>query len=248
VPKAAEPRAELAGLLAREGRAADAVSAAESALALDAANREAHRVLGHVQAAVADSPASAATAPTLIAQAIRHLEQALADGKSDPGSRLLLARLYARTAQYEKAMVALKTFLAEYPGYPEALLIAGDAAERLGRWDEAAAAWSEISGLGTAGRPYRERLVAALINGGSVARGSQELGDASRAVASLERAAAAAPGVSVVHAHLGDVYMQVSRYADAVAAFDRALAGDRQGVAPAEVTRKRDRARIMAGK
>lgn len=248
VPASADPHAALAGVLAREGRAADAVAAAEAALAIDASHREAHRVLGHVQAAVADSPAYASSAPTLVAQAVSHLERALADGFRDPESRLLLGRLYGRTARYDRAIVTLTVFLAEYPGYPQALLVVGDSAERLGRWDEAAAAWSEITALGPQGRPFVDRLVAALLNGGDVSRGAQMLGDSSRALPSLERAAEAGPKASVLQAHLGDAYMRASRFADALAAFDRALAGDHKGITPDDVTRKRDRARVLAGK
>jgi tetratricopeptide (TPR) repeat protein len=145
-------------------------------------------------------------------------------------------------------VLTLTVFLSEYPGFPQALLVVGDSAERLGRWDEAAAAWSEIAGLGPQGRPFLDRLITALINGGDVSRGAQALGDSARALPALERAAAAGPRASVVQAHLGDTYMRVSRYTEALAAFDRALAGDRHGVVPDDVTRKRDRARVLAGK
>src|SRR5215212_6296641 len=40
VPQAGDVRAELAGLFAREGRAADAIAEAEAALKTDATNRE----------------------------------------------------------------------------------------------------------------------------------------------------------------------------------------------------------------
>src|SRR5262245_53780757 len=64
----------------------------------------------------------------------------------------------------------------------------------------------------------------------------------------LERAATALPKASVIHEHLGDLYVQMKRYADAVAAFDRALAGDRDGIDSSSLTKKRDRARGLAGK
>jgi hypothetical protein len=53
--------------------------------------------------------------------------------------------------------------------------------------------------------------------------------------------------VSVIQDHLGDLYLQMRRYHDAVAAFDRALAGDRDGIDVPATTRKRDRAEGMAG-
>lgn len=211
LPKAAEVHAELAGVFAREGRAADAVTSAESALAIDPNNREAHRILGFVQSAVAESPASAASAGSLVAQAILHLEQALAIPVSDPGAQLLLGRLYGQTGQHEKAVATLKAFLLDQPGYPEALVMLGEAAEHAGRWEEAVDAWGQVVELGSRGRTYQGRYAAALVN-------------------------------------LGDQYFQLKRYKDAADLFDRALVGDRAGLDAAEVARKRDRARELAGK
>ena len=53
-PPSAELQAELAGFLARQNRAADAVAAAERAVSLDAESEEGHRILGLVHAAWAD--------------------------------------------------------------------------------------------------------------------------------------------------------------------------------------------------
>ena len=64
----------------------------------------------------------------------------------------------------------------------------------------------------------------------------------------LERAASALPKASVIHDHLGDLYLQLKRYADAVAAFERALAGDLDGIDSSSISKKRDRARGLAGK
>jgi tetratricopeptide (TPR) repeat protein len=64
----------------------------------------------------------------------------------------------------------------------------------------------------------------------------------------LERAAKGLPKVSVIQEHLGDLYFQLKRYADAATAFDRALAGDRDGVDAGALTKKRDRARTLTGK
>jgi hypothetical protein len=47
---------------------------------------------------------------------------------------------------------------------------------------------------------------------------------------------------------LGDQYFGLKRYKDAADAFDRALVSDRAAVDAAEVTKKRDRARELAGK
>ena len=62
----------------------------------------------------------------------------------------------------------------------------------------------------------------------------------------LERAAADVPESSVIQDHLGDLYVKLQRYGDAVAAFERALAGDGDGITPADIQKKRDRARTKA--
>ena len=58
--------------------------------------------------------------------------------RSDLASQLTLAKLYVRTKQPDKAVGVLKAFLAEQPGYPEALLMMGEAAESSNKWEEAA--------------------------------------------------------------------------------------------------------------
>jgi tetratricopeptide (TPR) repeat protein len=211
VPRNAEVQAELAGVYAREGRAAEAVTAAEGALALEPKNREAHRTLGLVKAAVAGDPSGASSAATLVPQAIRHLEEVLSIPIIDLQSQLVLSRLYAQTGQHAKVLPIIKAFLEMQPGYPEALLLLGDSAEKLDRWEDAAAAWAQVSEMGQRGRAYRGRLATALVK-------------------------------------LGDQHFDAKRYREAVTAFDRALAGDRTAFDAAEVTRKRDRARELAGK
>lgn len=126
MPQSADVRAELAGLFAREGRAAESITEAESALKADPANREAHRILGFVRSALADNQAGRAASPleaTLVTQAIDHFEKALAGGMRDPGVELSLGRLYVRTAQHPKAIATLQAFLNDQPGYPEGVLL-----------------------------------------------------------------------------------------------------------------------------
>src|SRR5512145_1845988 len=59
-PDAAEVRAELAGLFARQGRVDDATREARAALAIDAANQEANRILGSILASLVEPGAAAA--------------------------------------------------------------------------------------------------------------------------------------------------------------------------------------------
>ena len=66
-PNAAEIPAQLAGLYLKQSKVQEAMAAAETALKIAPANREANRVLGTVYAALSESsqdPARAAAAPT----------------------------------------------------------------------------------------------------------------------------------------------------------------------------------------
>lgn len=199
LPTAAEIQAELAGVFAREGRVAESVKAAEAAIALDSKNREAHRTLGLVQAAVADLPDYASQAESFRTQAIGHLEQALAVPMSDLAAQLTLAKLYVRVKQPEKAVGVLKAFLAEQPGYPEALLMMGEAAESSNKWEEAASAWGQISEMGSRGLVFRPRYAAALVKLGDYYFGLKryrEAADAFDRALSSDKTAIDAPGVT----------------------------------------------------
>ena len=176
LPRAADLHAELAGIYAREGQANESMAAAEAALAIDPANREAHRMLGLVQAAIADSPMSGSSAVQLRVSATRHLEQALDGAADDPGAELALGRLYMRAEAYDKAFTTLKTFLEGQPGYPEALMLFGEVAENTDHWADAAGAWGAlVSSLGARGQAYRVRYATALVNSGDLESGRREL-------------------------------------------------------------------------
>jgi tetratricopeptide (TPR) repeat protein len=72
-------------------------------------------------------------------------------------------------------------------------------------------------------------------------------GKAEEGRAVLERAAAERPTDSVVWHHLAESLFQLKRYREALSAWDKALAGDREGIDVSEVTRRRDRAKELAG-
>jgi predicted Zn-dependent protease len=139
VPQAADVRAELAGLYAREGRAGEAISEAEAALKAEPANKEAHRILGFVRSALADNVQSEAQQATLVKQAIDHFEKALAGGTRDPGVELTMGRLYVRTSQFPKAITTLQGFLNDQPGYPEGILLLVEALDATGQYKQAVA-------------------------------------------------------------------------------------------------------------
>lgn len=178
-PSAAEIHAELAGLYAREGRAAESVREAEAALLLEATNREAHRILGLVKAALADRPVPDAATASFVPEAIGHLEQALI-GVRDPGAELTLGRLYLRNGQPDRAIATLTAFLRDQPGYPEALSLLAEAYEGVGKTAEAAEVWGALVGSGPQGRNYRIRYATALANAGDLKASRDVLGDVSK--------------------------------------------------------------------
>lgn len=209
VPTAADVRAELAGLYAREGRAPEAVAEAEAALTADPANHEAHRILGLVRAAYADNASSTDEQGRLVLQAIGHLEKALAGGRRDPGVEISLGRLYVRTGQHTKAIPTLTMFLNDQPGYPEGILLlvesldaTGEDAraiavleplvrdepdlararswlaelyDAVGRSADALAQWKELARTNPRNIPIRTRYATSLVNQGQVDEGRKAL-------------------------------------------------------------------------
>jgi tetratricopeptide (TPR) repeat protein len=143
VPRAAEIHAELSAVYARSNRANESVAEAQAALAIDPANREANRILGLVQASLAERTSDRLNQKSLRDQAIGHLERAIA-GNRDPFVELALGRLYVGTERYQQGVDRLHLFLLDRPGYPEALMLLANAYEALGRPADAARAVSEI--------------------------------------------------------------------------------------------------------
>ena len=209
-PQAADIRAELAGVYARAGRTTEAVDAALDALKVDAKNAEANRVLGLVQASMADAVSDAARQANLTTEAIGHLELALAGGSHDLASELALGRLYVQGGQYPKGIAALRVFLNDRPGYLEAVIMLVDALEanhqassaidtlvdylrdapsdlkatarlaalheQAGHWKEAAQVWGPLAIRPGATTALRLRYASALVNSGDLAAGRDILG------------------------------------------------------------------------
>src|SRR5262245_8233904 len=129
-PKSADVYAELASLLAREGRADEAITQAQAALKIDADNLEAHRTLGFVQASLASSTLDEARQKSLAADAIVHFERALKGaGVPDLNVLLTLGRMYVRAEKFPEAIKTLDTFLDDQPGYPDAMSLLAEAYE-----------------------------------------------------------------------------------------------------------------------
>lgn len=133
-PSSAELKAELAALYARQDRALDAVEMAEKALAQDARNLEANRILGSVYAALLEQKTPLRPGDDISKYpsiAIAALEKASPDGGiGDLGLNMLLGRLYVQTRAFEKAIPPLRRIIDEQPGYREAAWLLATALEQ----------------------------------------------------------------------------------------------------------------------
>jgi tetratricopeptide (TPR) repeat protein len=131
-PRSADIHAELAALYARDGQAPQALKEGEAALAIDPKNREAHRIVGLVDDALADQ-APLGQAGAYAKQALAHLEEAYAAGVRDPIVLLTLGRLDVQAEQYAKGIDVLNNFLLAEPGYPDAILLLVEAYDDSGQ-------------------------------------------------------------------------------------------------------------------
>ena len=117
-PRSAEVRAEIASLQYRRNQLEEAQKAAKAALAIDAENLEANRVLGLVYARAAEGERnSPAQAITYVTDAIKHLEVAVAgaQGPADPTSNYTLGRMYLALEEPGKAIPPLTRVVNQSP-------------------------------------------------------------------------------------------------------------------------------------
>jgi len=144
LPDAAELHAELGALLARQGRAAEAIAEASAAIKIEPANREANRTLGLVQSQLADTTAAGPRRDGYVREAIDHLAKALSDRIVDPGAQFSLGRLYLQAGQYDQGIETLKIFLLDQPDYPDAMLLVATAYELTNRRTDAIATLEDL--------------------------------------------------------------------------------------------------------
>ena len=139
-PRSAEPRAELAGLYARQDKAPEAIAAAEDALKVDPRNQEANRILGSVLAGLLEQKQAARPGDDVASygkRAIAALEIARADGAGDLSIDLALARLYLDQDRPADAIPLLRRVVGEQPQYAEGSVLLADAQESAGAADAA---------------------------------------------------------------------------------------------------------------
>jgi len=142
-PGAADLRAELAALYARDSQILEARAEARRAIDTDPDNREAHRVLGLMESAMIQQSPTPPTAE-MLQEAIGHLEYALAGGVTDFPSQLTIAELYLQQGNATRAAAAAQKFLQDRPGYPRAVMVLVAALDASGRSDEAGATLADL--------------------------------------------------------------------------------------------------------
>jgi tetratricopeptide (TPR) repeat protein len=141
-PLAGDVPADLAALYLRQNKVQEAMTSAEQALKVAPGNREAHRVLGLVYAALAESGRDTGsrtspgdTASENVTTAIHHLELAIApaDGDADPNLRATLSRLYLTRGAFDSAIPLLTTLVKQEPQWQDGPLLLAEAYAGAGR-------------------------------------------------------------------------------------------------------------------
>lgn len=126
-PESAEIRAEMASFFLRQDRFEDAEKSARDALVRDSESIEAHRVLGLLYTAYADSAVrgpEVAKVPSYLKEAIEHLEKVVptAAGATDISAQYNLGRLYLRNGDLDKAIETLSRVVDQNPYWSQARL------------------------------------------------------------------------------------------------------------------------------
>jgi tetratricopeptide (TPR) repeat protein len=203
-----------------------------------------------------------------VADAIAVLREEASRSTSDSAVLLALATTYADARQWEEAMKTLDEAEQKFPEDLDVPFQRGAVLEQQGKHDEAERAFRALLardplhapalnylGYMLADRGERLDEAIALIgraleadpyNGSyldSLGWAWFKKGDAARARDSLQKAADQLPRNSVVQDHLGDALMALGDRAGALAAWERALAGDLDEVDASAIKRKVDDAK-----
>jgi tetratricopeptide (TPR) repeat protein len=205
-------------------------------------------------------------------EAVSLLEAVRAAHAADPTSHLALAELLAAAKRYADAERVVNDALVKFPGDLSLLFQLGAVAERQKRYAEAERVFRQVIGrdphhalalnyLGYMLADRGERLEEAInlikraveldpynasyLDSLGWAYFKQDRLDS--AETNLRRAAAELPRNSVVQDHYGDLLFKLRRYADAAAAWQRALDGDGEEIERAAVERKLRTAKGKAG-
>lgn len=156
MPESAEIRAELAGLYAQQGELDRARDEATRALATEADNRSAHRILGLIEASSVQRPSPEAAAT--LDSAIGHLEASRTQGLRDPAVTLTLGQLYLRAGRHREAIDTLQLFLLDRPDYPQAVMLLAEAYRASGQPQMADALTDGAPSAGVSAEPSTRAL------------------------------------------------------------------------------------------
>jgi tetratricopeptide (TPR) repeat protein len=240
-PSSAELRAEMAAFHMRQSDIEAADVAATEALERDAANVEAHRVLGLINASRAESAAESGQqtkAPEYTKAAIDHLEKVAGTpgGVTDVNVQYNLGRLYLRAGDSDKAIERLSQVVEQNPYSIQARLSLAQALASADRPEEAAAALAPAvedeprlaSTLAQfyerAGKPdeareaYSKALAAnpkdlrALL---ALSREYSTSGDYDKALETLTKAQGLVPNDAGIAAFLAQTFVQARKYQEA---------------------------------
>src|SRR5205823_3135421 len=231
-PNAAEIPAELASVYLRQNKVQDAMAAAEQALKVAPASREANRVLGTVYAALSEATRengrgrNANRADENLTKAIHHFELATdksAGGDADPNVRATLARLYVRAAMYDKAIPLLSDLVNQEPTWQDGPMMLAEAYAGAGRTADAIA-WLEQR------TAEDERLLPALADFYERAEALEARHDYQAVVDELApivsefrgKTADTSFDVSILLPHLGFAYQELGQADKAIATFEEA--------------------------
>jgi len=174
-----------------------------------------------------------------LSRAVDVMEAARRRTPADDDLLYNLGTTYERADRSEDAEAAFRELISRAPGHAGALNFLGYMlADRGQQLDEALGLIQRALEIEPDNPSYLDSLGWAYFKQGNYRLAREP----------LERAAAEMTTASVVQDHLGDLYFQLKLYREAAAAYDRALAGDMDGVELADVTRKRNRARELAGR
>jgi predicted Zn-dependent protease len=190
-------------------------------------------------ARLAGSLASALEQSGEPARAVTVLEEARR--RDNTNSQLLfdLAAAYDRAKRFDQAEQMFRDVIATEPSNADALNYLGYMlADRGTKLDEAVALITRALAIEADNPSFLDSLGWAYVKQAKLDRARDP----------LQRAAAALPTTSVIQDHLGELYFQLKLYREAAAAWDQALSGNRSGIDAAAITKKRDRARTLAGK
>jgi tetratricopeptide (TPR) repeat protein len=205
-------------------------------------------------------------------EAIRMMQEAAGSVDGDPGTHVALADVYVQAERHGEAADILESARTRFPDDTTVLFRLGAVRERQQRFEEAERVFRDVLERDPANAPALNYLGYMLADRGERLQESLELirraldidphngayldslgwayyrlNDLVRARQYLQLAADQLPTNSVVQDHLGDVLYDLGQYGDAVAAWERALAGDGESVERHEIERKiretRDKAR-----